>query len=56
MLDIANNCNSTTSNYSNLGHSYSTSALGFSYGSTQAKSFLAGSYNFQVKEIEVFKR
>lgn len=55
-LVIADNCDQTTINYSNLGHSFSVSHLGFAYGSNEARSFLAGSYNFQVKEIEVFKK
>ena len=29
---------------------------GYTYGSTEAMSFLAEAYNFQVSEIEVFQR
>jgi hypothetical protein len=28
----------------------------YAYGSNEAQSFLAGSFNFQVSEIEVFKK
>lgn len=56
-LDICSNCNTANSNYSNLGHSFDVQkALGYTYNSQQAKNFLAGSYNFTVSEIEVFKR
>jgi len=51
-LYICQNSNSVTSSYSNLGHTYTHPT--FAYGSIQAKNFLAGSYNFIVKEIEVF--
>lgn len=50
---IANASNTNQSSYSNLGHSY-LEPTGNGYSSTQAKNYLAGSYNFQVKEIEVF--
>eukprot|EP01080_Neovahlkampfia_damariscottae_P005802 gene5802-9625_t len=52
---IYDRSNSSTSNYSNLGHSYKP-PNNYSYGSTQANSFLAGSYNFKVSEIEVFMK
>ncbi len=51
-LRIADNSDSNTNSYSNLGNSYSSF---HTYGTTQAQNFLAGSYSFQVKEIEVFK-
>ena len=38
--------------YSTLGHTY-IPIVGAS-GSTEAKSYLAGAYNFAVKEMEVF--
>ena len=47
------NCNSNTISYSNLGHSFRGPP--YQYGSTQAKKFLSGNYNFQVSEIEVWK-
>lgn len=50
---ISDNSNGNTSSYSNLGHGY-TSANGYIYGSTQAQSLMAGSYSFQVTEIEVY--
>jgi len=52
-LYLCDNCNIYNSNYSNLGHSYNLN--GYVYGSTQIKNFLAGSYNFMVSEIEIFK-
>jgi hypothetical protein len=42
-----------TSSYSNLGHSYESN--GYAQGSTEAQSYLAGSYSFTVLEMEVFK-
>ena len=51
-LYISSGSNADNSSYSNLGNSYNfTSAI---YGPNQALSFLAGSYNFQTSEIEVF--
>jgi len=50
-LHIADKSNTNTSSYSNLGCSYT-----HPYGSNEAKSFLAGSYNFQVTEIEVYAK
>jgi hypothetical protein len=52
-LNIADSSNTNTNSFSNLGHSYSHPE--YAYGSNEAKSFLAGSFNFQVSEIEVFK-
>jgi len=51
-LYLCDNCNTTNSSYSNLGHSYS--CPGLTYGTTQIQSYLAGTYNFTVSEIEVF--
>ena len=50
---IVSYASSSTSSYSNLGHDYSP-PTGYSYGSSFAQSFLAGSYNFQPDEVEVF--
>ena len=50
---IDNISNTTTTSYSRLGYSYDLKL--FSYGSTEANSFLAGSYHFQTFEIEVFQ-
>ena len=43
--------------YSNLGHSYQLPSFLANYGvnSQQAQSFLAGSYNFQLVEVEVYQ-
>jgi len=43
---LADNCNSVTTSYSNFGHSYDTKG--------KAKETLTGSYNFTVKEVEVY--
>ena len=52
-LYISDISNVSTSSYSNLGHSYDFTL--FFNGTTEAKSFLAGSYKFQTSEIEVFQ-
>ena len=52
-IKIANSSNTTTDSYSNLGCSFDFNL--FSPGTTQARSFLAGSYLFQTSEIEVFQ-
>jgi len=44
---LIENCNTTGGSYSNFGHSYNQ--LG------KAKEILAGSYNFSVKEIEIYQ-
>jgi BTB/POZ domain-containing protein KCTD9 len=41
------------SSYSNLGDTYELPA-GIVYGSDEAKSYLAGSYKFKLKELEMF--
>jgi hypothetical protein len=53
-LHIADKSNSNTDSYSNIGKSYTHSNL--VYGSNEARTFLAGSFNFQVEEIEVFTK
>ena len=50
---ITNHASSNKNSYTNLEHTYSPPS-GHSYGSSFAKSFLAGSYEFQPYEIEVF--
>ena len=50
---IVNNAASSTSSYTNIGHTYSPPP-GNSYGSSFTRSFLAGTYNFRPDEIEVF--
>jgi hypothetical protein len=51
-LYIVSNSNTSTGSYSNLGYSYRF--VGGAYGSTDAKNYFAGSYNFKTTEIEVF--
>ena len=41
-LYISNDCNINTGSASNLGHSYEL-PNGYTYGSTEAKNYLAGS-------------
>ena len=52
-LRIYDNCNRNTYSSSKLGGTYKLPP-GYTYGTTQAKSLLAGSYNFKVDEYEVF--
>ena len=53
-LYLCDNANTTNSSYSNLGHTYKP-PNGITYSSTEANNFLAGSYNFMVDEIEIYK-
>ncbi len=53
-IHIANNANTTMDSRSNLGHSYKNPQ--YAHGSDEAKSFLAGSFNFQLDEIEVYQK
>ena len=50
---IASSAGSNTNSYSNLGHSY-VQLAGYKYGSSDARTLLAGSYNFKPREVEVF--
>ena len=50
---ISDSSNLNTSSYSNLGHIYTHPD--YEYGSAKAITILAGSYYFQVQEIEVFQ-
>ena len=50
---VANNANHGDASYANLGHSYHHPL--YANGTPDADNFLAGSYNFRVAEIEVFK-
>ena len=50
---IVGYASSNTISSSNLGYTYSPPS-GHSYGSSFAKSFLAGSYRYQPDEVEVF--
>lgn len=53
-LYIANNSNANKQSYSNLGTSYKHPR--YPYGTNESKAFMAGSYNFQTDEIEVYKK
>ena len=50
---ISNYASSNSYSHSNLGHTYSPPS-GYSYGSTFAQTFLAGTYSFTPDEVEVF--
>ena len=50
---LSNYASSNTRSYSRLGHTYGP-PRGYSYGSTFANAFLAGSFHFQPEEIETF--
>lgn len=52
-LFIADQSNMNQNSFSNLGQSYRL-PMSFAYGSAAAQSFLAGSFYFQVNEIEVY--
>jgi hypothetical protein len=52
---IANNANTTTtSSYSQLGHTYQHPQ--YEYVTNEAQSFLTGSFEFQLNEIEVYQK
>jgi hypothetical protein len=51
---IVDSSNTNTNSFSNLGHSYTHPDYRFE--TNEAKSFLAGSCNFQVSEIEVYTK
>ena len=50
---ISNYASSNRNSYSDLGHTYSP-PIGYSYGSTFARTFLAGTYYFTPDEVETF--
>ena len=50
---ISNYASSSRNSYSNLGSEYSPPS-GYSYSSTFAQTFLAGTYHFTPDEIETF--
>ena len=50
---IANYANGNRNSYNNLGHSY-VQPTGYTSGSSKIRNLLAGSYNFQPNEVEVF--
>lgn len=53
-LYISDNSNMNTASFSNLGICYKHPL--YSQGSTEARTFLSGSFNFQTSEIEVFAK
>jgi hypothetical protein len=53
-IKIADNANTTTNSYSNLGFSYEHPQ--YAQGNNETRTFLAGSFHFQLNEIEVFER
>ena len=55
-IAIFNYSNLTHLSYSNFYHSYKNDQLHLTHDTQEAKSFLAGSYNFLITEIEVFKK
>ena len=50
---LSNYASSNRNSYGNLGNTYSPPS-GYSYGSTFAQTFLAGTYKFTPHEIEMF--
>ena len=52
-IRIYNYASSNSNSYSNLGHTYSPPS-GYSYSSTFARTFLAGTYKFTPDEVETF--
>ena len=52
-VKIADGADSNTNSYANLGHSY-VQVAGYKYGASDTQSLLAGSYDFQPHEVEVF--
>jgi hypothetical protein len=53
-LYISNDCNINTDSYSYLGYSYEA-PNGYAWYSNEANNYLAGSHEFSVLEMEVFK-
>ena len=52
-IHISNSASSNSYSYSNLGYTYSPPS-GYSYSSTFAQTFLAGTYKFTPDEVETF--
>ena len=52
-LSLSNRCNENTLSKSYFGCFYQLPEM-MQVGTPEAKSYLAGSYNFKVKEFEVF--
>ena len=53
-IRIANNVNTTMNGYSDLGCFYKHPQ--YEYGTDEAQTFLAGSFKFQLDEIEVYQK
>jgi hypothetical protein len=51
---IANNADTTTNSYSDLG--FTCKHPQYAFGTNEAQSFSAGSYEFQLDEIEVYQK
>jgi hypothetical protein len=51
---LYNNCNNNKSSSCNLGISYEV-PVGLTHNTDPAKNYMAGIYNYKVKEIEVFQ-
>lgn len=51
---ICNDCDKNNSSTSNIGKTYKAPE-GITFNTDQSKNYLAGSYNFKVKEVEAFK-
>ena len=54
IFNYANTSNTSSDGYSNLGYSYSHPQ--YAQGTNEAKTFLSGSYGFQLDEIEVYQK
>ena len=52
-LVIKNNAHLSSSAYTNFGFTYKPPA-GYTYGTTESKTLLAGSYDFTPTEVEVY--
>lgn len=53
-LHLSNNCNKNSESYTDLGNTYEL-PNGIIYQENEARSYLAGSYHFEVEEYEVFE-
>ena len=53
-LVISDNANTNSNSFTNLGHSYKHTY--YAPGTNDVKFFMAGTYNFQVFDIEVFQK
>ena len=53
-IHISSNANTTNGSYSNLGFTYKHHQ--YAYETNETYSFLAGSFEFQLSEIEVYQK